>query len=70
MLLTSTMSCIGSVFNDNVSVIVYDDFNNFRPFLSNDFNDFRSFLIISNNSVVNVDAHFKVDNYLNSKFIS
>ena len=62
------MSCIGSVFDDNVSFIVNDDFNDFRPFLNNDFNDFRSFLIFSNNSVVNVDAHFKVDNYLNRKF--
>ena len=57
VLLTSNMSCIGSVFDDNVSFIVNDDFN-----------DFRSFLICSNNSVVNVDAHFKVDNYLNHKF--
>ena len=32
------------------------------------FNDFRSFLIFSNNSVVNVDADCKVDNYLNLKF--
>ena len=63
VLLTSNMSCIGSVFDDNVSFIVNDDFNDFRPFLNDDFNDFRSFLIFSNNSVVNVDAHFKVDNY-------
>ena len=68
VLLTSNMSCIGSVFDDNVSFIVNDDFNDFRPFLNDDFNDFRSFLIFSNNSVVNVDAHFKVDNYLNGKF--
>ena len=65
VLLTSNMSCIGSVFDDNVSFIVTDDFNDFRPFLNNDFNDFRSFLIFSKNSVVNVDAHFKVDNHLN-----
>ena len=32
--LTSNMSCIGSVFDDNVSCIVNDDFNNFRPFLN------------------------------------
>ena len=51
------MSCIGTVFDANASCIVSDDFN-----------DFRSFLIFSNNSVVNVDAHFKVDNYLNRKF--
>ena len=68
VLLTSNMSCIGSVFDDNVSFIVNDDFNDFRPFLNDDFNDFRSFLNFSNNSVVNVDAHFKVDNYLNRKF--
>ena len=69
VLLTSNMSCIGSVFDD-VSFIVKDDFNNFRPFLNDDFNNFRLFLIFSNNSVVNVDAHahFKVDNYLNRKF--
>ena len=68
VLLTSNMSCIGSVFDDNVSFIVNDDFNDFRPFLNDDFNDFRSFLIFSNNSVVNVDAHFKVGDYLNRKF--
>ena len=68
VLLTSNMSCIGSVFDDNVSFIVNDDFNDFRPFLNEDFNYFRSFLIFSNNSVVNVDVHFKVDNYLNRKF--
>ena len=62
------MSCIGSVFDDNVSFIVNDNFNDFRPFLNDDFNDFRSFLIFSKNSVVNVGAHFKVDNYLNRKF--
>ena len=57
MFLTSDMSCIGTVFDANASCIVSDDFN-----------DFRSFLIFSNNSVVNVDVHFKVDNYLNRKF--
>ena len=55
--LTSNMSCIGSAFDVNVSCIVNDDFNNFR-----------SFLIFSNNSVVNVDVHVNVDNYLNHKF--
>ena len=68
VLLTSNMSRIGSVFDDNVSFIVNDDFNDFRPFLNDDFNDFRSFLIFSNDSVVIVDARFKVDNYLNRKF--
>ena len=68
VLLTSNMSCIGSVFDDNVSFIVNEHFNDFRPFLNDDFNDFRSFLIFSNNSVVNVDTHYKVDNYLNRKF--
>ena len=38
VLLTSNMSCIGSVFDDNVSFIVNDDFNDFRPFLNDDFN--------------------------------
>ena len=55
--LTSNMSCIDSVFYVNVNCIV-----------NGDFNDFRSFLIFSNNSVANVDVHFKVDNYLNRKF--
>ena len=52
--LTSNMSFIGSAFDVNVSCILNDDFN-----------DFRSFLIFSNNSVVNVDIHVNVDNYLN-----
>ena len=52
--LTSNMSCIGSAFDVNVSCILNDDFN-----------DCRSFLIFSNNSVVNVDIHVNVDNYLN-----
>ena len=51
------MSCIGRVFDINVSCIV-----------NGDFNDFRSFLIFPNKTVVNVDIHFKVDNYLNLKF--
>ena len=51
------MSCIGSAFDVHVSCIVNDDFN-----------DFRSFLIFTNNSVVNVDAHVNVANYLNRKF--
>ena len=51
------MSCIGIALDANASCIVSDDFN-----------DFRSFLIFSNNSVVNVDVHVNVDNYLNSKF--
>ena len=51
---TSNMSFIGSAFDVNVSCILNDDFN-----------DFRSFLIFSNNSVVNVDIHVNVDNYLN-----
>ena len=55
--LTSNMSCIGRAFDINVSCIVNDDFN-----------DFRSFLIFSNNSVVNVDIHVNVENYLNRKF--
>ena len=55
--LTSNMSCIGSVFDVNVSCIVNDDFN-----------DFRSFLIFSSNAVVNVDVHVKVDSYFNCKF--
>ena len=55
--LTSYMSCIGSAFDVHVSCIVNDDFN-----------DFSSFLIFSNNSVVNVDVHVNVDNYLNRKF--
>ena len=50
------MSCIGSVFDVNVSCIVNDYFN-----------DFRSFLIFSNNSV-HVDVHVNVDNYLNCIF--
>ena len=54
---TSNMSCIGSAFDVHLSCIVNDDFN-----------DFRSFLIFSNNSVVNVDVHVNVDNYLNRKF--
>ena len=57
MFLTSNMSCIGSAFDVHVSCIVNDDFN-----------DFRSFFIFSNNSVVNVDVHLNVDNYLNRKF--
>ena len=57
MFLTSNMSCIGSVFDVNVSCIVNDDFN-----------DFRSFLIFSKNLVVDVDVHVNVDNYLNPKF--
>ena len=57
MVLTSDISCIGSPFNVNVSCIVNDDFN-----------DFRSFLIFSNNSVVNVDIHVNVNNYLYRKF--
>ena len=68
MFLTSTMSCIGSVVDVNVSCIVNDDFSDFRSVLDDDFSDFRSFLIFSNDSVVNVHAHFKVDNYLNRKF--
>ena len=68
VLLTSNMSCIDGVFDDNVSFIVNDDFNDFRLSLNDDFNDFRLFLIFSNNSVVDADAHFKVDNYLNRKF--
>ena len=36
--------------------------------VSDDFNDFRSLLIFSNNSIVNVDVHVNVDNYLNRKF--
>ena len=55
--LTSNMSCNGSAFDVNVSCIVNDDFN-----------DFRSLLIFSNNSVVNVDVHVNVGNYLNRKF--
>ena len=55
--LTSNMSCIGSAFDVNVSCIVNDNFN-----------DFRSFLTFSINSVVNVDVHVNVDNYLNHKF--
>ena len=51
------MSCNGSVFDVNVSFIVNDDFN-----------DFRSFLIFCNYSLVNVDVHVKVNNYLNRKF--
>ena len=51
------LSCIGSAFDVHVSCIVNDDFN-----------DFRSFLIFSNNSVVNVDVHVNVDNYVNRKF--
>ena len=66
--LISNMSFIGSVFDVSVCCIVYDDFNDFRSFLDDDFNDFRSFLIFFNNSVVNVHAHFKFDNYLNCKF--
>ena len=62
------MSCIGSVFDDNVSFIVSDNFNNFRPFSNDDFRNFRLFLIFSNNSVVNVNAHFKFDNYVSRKF--
>ena len=50
------MSCIGSAFDVNVSCIVNDDFNDFGPFF------------FSNNSVVNVDVHVNVDNYLNHKF--
>ena len=56
MFLTSNMSCIGSSFDVNVTCIV-----------NYDFNEFRSFLIFSNNSVVNVDVHVNVDNYLNRK---
>ena len=55
--LSSNMSCNGSVFDVNVSFIVNDDFN-----------DFRSFLIFCNYSLVNVDVHVKVNNYLNRKF--
>ena len=55
--LTSNMSCIASIFDVNVSCIV-----------NGNFNDFGSFLIFSNNSVVNVHVHVKVDNYLNRKF--
>ena len=51
--LTSNMSCIGIAFDVNPSCIVSDDFN-----------EFRSFLIFSNNSVVNVDLHVNVDDYL------
>ena len=51
--LTSNMSCIGIAFDVNSSCIVSDDFN-----------EFRSFLIFSNNSVVNVDVHVNVDDYL------
>ena len=51
------MNGIGSVFDVNVSCFVNDDFNNFR-----------SFLIFSNNSVVDVDVDFNVENYLNLKF--
>ena len=47
------MSCIGIALDANASCIVSDDFN-----------DFRSFLIFSNNSVVNVDVHVNVDDYL------
>ena len=57
MFLTSNMSCIGSAFDVNVVCNVNDDFNNFR-----------SFLIFSNNSVVDVDVHVNVGNYLNRKF--
>ena len=55
--LTSNMNFIGIAFGANVSCIV-----------SNDFSDFRSFLFFSNNSVINVDVHVNVDNYLNLKF--
>ena len=48
---------IGIVCDANASCIVSDDFNYFR-----------SFLIFSNNSVVNVDVHVNVDDYLNRKF--
>ena len=58
MFLTFNMSCIGSAFDVNVSCIVNDDSNNFR-----------SFLIFSNNSVVNVDVHVNVDNYLNLQIL-
>ena len=50
------MSCIGSVFDVNVSYIVNDNFNHFK-----------SFLIFSNNSVY-VDVYVNGDNYLNRKF--
>ena len=55
--LTSNISCIGSAFDNHVSCIVNDNFN-----------DFRSSLIFSNNSVVNADVRVNVDNYLNRKF--
>ena len=57
MFLIYNMSCIGSAFDVNVSCIANDDFN-----------EFKSFLIFSNNSVVNVDVHVNIDNYLNRKF--
>ena len=57
LFLTSNMNCVGIAFDVNASGIVSDDFN-----------EFRSFLIFSNSSVVNVDLHFNVDNYLNRKF--
>ena len=57
MFLTSNMNCIGSAFDVHVSCIANDDLNNFR-----------SFIIFSNNSVVNVDVHVNVDNYLNRRF--
>ena len=57
VLLTSNLSCIVSAFYVNVTCLV-----------NNDFNDLMSFLIFSNNAVINVDAHVKVDNYLDRKF--
>ena len=57
------MSCIGSAFDVNVSCIVNDDFNDLRSFLI-----FLTIQLFSNNSVVNVDVHVNVDNYLNRKF--
>ena len=57
VVLTSNMSCIGNALDANARCVASDDFN-----------DFRSFLIFSNNSVVNVDVHVNVDDYLNRKF--